>query len=657
MLNSKTSKIVAAVVGFTMALTVFVAVGANTASAQTMTATQLIDLLIAAGIIPADKAAAARAAVASPAMTTFTRDLTVGSTGADVTALQNAVGVSPATGYFGSITKAAVQAYQASKSIITTGYVGPLTRAALNGSVTTTTGTTGGTTSTVVAGATGSTGVVNTGIEGSISAVQTNIGVQSTVYEGQKKIGILAVTLEAKSSDISVQRVKIDLGTATTVYTKIFDTIYVTEGDTVLAQADLNSNTVVKDSSIYYITLAGFNSVIPRNTKKTYTIKMDLKSGIDSTDIDTETFVIRFAANGVRGVDQAGIDQYAAGTTITKTVNVDPSLIDSASLAVSANSATTKKANIIASEGSADDELDKVTLLLADFKSGKDNVTLTDLVVDVTKAGTGGALASSSNVYLYDGATQIDSASVSSNSATFSDIDILIPKDTTKTLTIKADIRSANGTVSQIAADIDTADVTAENSAGSSITETGSAAGNTQYVTNVGAEISLVSKSIAAAGAPQNNGITTNVSTSTMSAVFTVKIKAIGSAIQFGTNASSSPLFASSTNSVAGTSYGPSFKIYRGGVEQTTLSSYSTTTDWATPSGVTTTGLTETWSLADGSEVTVPVTFKILGRSTSAAFTDGLYSVSLESVQPNAPYAATFMAGEADWRTGSVAFP
>ena len=367
MLNSKTSKIVAAVVGFTMALTVFVAVGANTASAQTMTATQLIDLLIAAGIIPADKAAAARAAVASPAMTTFTRDLTVGSTGADVTALQNAVGVSPATGYFGSITKAAVQAYQASKSIITTGYVGPLTRAALNGSVTTTTGTTGGTTSTVVAGATGSTGVVNTGIEGSISAVQTNIGVQSTVYEGQKKIGILAVTLEAKSSDISVQRVKIDLGTATTVYTKIFDTIYVTEGDTVLAQADLNSNTVVKDSSIYYITLAGFNSVIPRNTKKTYTIKMDLKSGIDSTDIDTETFVIRFAANGVRGVDQAGIDQYAAGTTITKTVNVDPSLIDSASLAVSANSATTKKANIIASEGSADDELDKVTLLLADF--------------------------------------------------------------------------------------------------------------------------------------------------------------------------------------------------------------------------------------------------------------------------------------------------
>jgi peptidoglycan hydrolase-like protein with peptidoglycan-binding domain len=38
----------------------------------------------------------------------FAKDLTVGSRGADVTALQNLLGVTPATGYFGSLTKAAV---------------------------------------------------------------------------------------------------------------------------------------------------------------------------------------------------------------------------------------------------------------------------------------------------------------------------------------------------------------------------------------------------------------------------------------------------------------------------------------------------------------------------------------------------------------------
>ncbi len=68
---------------------------------------------------------------------TFTRYLGVGSTLTDVTRLQQILkqlgyfkaGV---TGYFGSITKAAVQAFQAKHSFEQTGGVGPLTRAELN---------------------------------------------------------------------------------------------------------------------------------------------------------------------------------------------------------------------------------------------------------------------------------------------------------------------------------------------------------------------------------------------------------------------------------------------------------------------------------------------------------------------------------------------
>ena len=67
---------------------------------------------------------------------TFSRDLTLGSTGADVTALQNwliskghtiAAG---ATGYFGAQTRAALAAYQAANGITpAAGYFGPITRA------------------------------------------------------------------------------------------------------------------------------------------------------------------------------------------------------------------------------------------------------------------------------------------------------------------------------------------------------------------------------------------------------------------------------------------------------------------------------------------------------------------------------------------------
>ncbi len=528
-------------------------------------------------------------------------------------------------------------AYQAAHNVPATGYVGPLTRASLNASAT---GTVNSTTGTSGTGSVG-TGVVNTGVEGTIAVTQSNSGVRSTVYEGEKMVPILGFELEAKSSDISFQRVKLDLGNSTKIYNKIYDTIYLTDGNTVLAQADLNSNTVVKDGSTYYITLAGFNSTIARNMKKTYQVKVDVRPS---------TYTVRLAnTQPIRGVDQAGIDQYAGDNTITRTVTVSGSLTESATMTVSTNTNTPKKANVIASEGTGDNELDKVELLKADFKADKDDVTITDLVVNTTKTGTGGATASST-VYLYDGATELDSASVSGNSATFSDVNVVVAKGTTKTLTIKADIRNANRTVSVVAANITNSNVTAENTAGDTVTATGSATGESQYIENVGALVTLVSKSIVTSGAPQNNGVSTNVSTSTLTASFTVKVKAVGDALQFGTTASGTPMFTT-------TGTNPSFKVYRGGVADATISSFSTSTDWSNPSGVTTTGLTNSWSLAEGSEVTVPVTFSIQGRSGTAALTSGLYSVGLESIQPNAPYAVTFMAGEADWRTSSVSFP
>ena len=68
----------------------------------------------------------------------FTKNLTIGSTGTDVTALQNlliADGYLTAapTGYFGGLTQAAVKKFQAAHKISPqSGYVGALTRVALN---------------------------------------------------------------------------------------------------------------------------------------------------------------------------------------------------------------------------------------------------------------------------------------------------------------------------------------------------------------------------------------------------------------------------------------------------------------------------------------------------------------------------------------------
>jgi hypothetical protein len=83
----------------------------------------------------------------------FTRDLTVGSKGDDVSALQSILiskgylKIASPTSYFGSMTKAALAAWQAASGISpAVGYFGPKSRAAMNGMATTpTTPTTPGT--------------------------------------------------------------------------------------------------------------------------------------------------------------------------------------------------------------------------------------------------------------------------------------------------------------------------------------------------------------------------------------------------------------------------------------------------------------------------------------------------------------------------------
>lgn len=388
----------------------------------------------------------------------------------------------------------------------------------------------------------------------------------------------------------------------------------------VLASVDLNSSTVVKDSSRYYITVSGFTYIVPKGSSKQIVIKADLYGSIDSSDRTSQSSsAIRFAADGIRGIDGAGIDQYSPvlATDISRTTTISAELAETATLKISTNSSTPKAADVIADGGSSDDELDKLTVLTFDLKAEKDNVVVTDLTVDVTKAGSGGATASTT-VYLYDGSTELDSASYSSGSATFSDIDIPVSKDSTKTLTVKVDIRNANGTVSQIAADIDTADVTAENSKGDSITESGSATGETQYVRDAGIRAVLVGTPSISKSVNENN----NISTTTSSVTFNVQLTAVGDAIVFGTQSASS-----------------TFGIVTYDNDASSVLSVASSTSFTQPTGgdVVTTGLAagQSFRLNEGGNVTIPVTFTFINRiGSSGALLDVShnYKAALDSI-------------------------
>jgi len=607
---------------------------------------------------------------------TFTSSLTIGSRGADVTCLQNYLTgtghftfAGGSTGYFGPVTRTAVAAWQAANGVApAVGYFGPISQAKYS----------------AVAGATvpgttvpGSTvGITTPGVEGTLTASENASPASGTkVYEGGSKVGVLGIKVEADVSDLKVERVKLKLDADTAdassstnsdqqFYTKIADKIYVMDGSTVLASMVLDATTVVKEGTAYYITITGFSVVVPKDTSKVLTIAVDPKTSWDSA-YDDDSWTVSVPVDGVRAVDGASINQYSPSTLFANNFTSAADVVDSASMTVSLASNSPSTSQVIANQGSSDNEYDELTLAVFNFAAGKDNVKITDLIVDLVR-GNSNNVATATTAYIYDGSTLVGSAtvagtSVTASSATFSSIDWIVPADTTKTLTFKVDIDSAALLADTYAADIgitttDGTRVVAENSAGSAVTETGTAQGKTIWLRKVGPEVTLVSKSIATSGVPQGAPAALLTSTSTITATFNIKIKAVGGTLTLGNVASATPLFASST---------ATFKVYRNSTYDGLISSNATSTSYSVPSTcVAETAAKNGCTLTDGNEVTVPVTFKIEGRTVAgAALTSGsVYAVGFEGIQwfnatSGSTQTTTFMAGDTDWRTADVSFP
>ncbi len=337
---------------------------------------------------------------------------------------------------------------------------------------------------------------------------------------------------------------------------------------------------------------------------------------------------------------------------------MDNAEAENATLQVSTNSSTPDDMEVVCNDNADEDECDALELLRVDFEAEDDDVTLTDLVVDILRGGDTSS-ATGTTAYLYDGSTLLGSATVAGTaagvmSATFDDIDFMINEDSTETLTVKMDVVDVLAAQTTWTADIDTADVTAENSEGDSITESGSAQGETISVRKVGIEVSLVSKSVTTSGVAQSD-TSTNLSTSTLTATFNIKVKAVGGDVLLGTVASGTPVFASSTTS---------FKVYRNGTYDGLITAGATSTSYSIPSACSSTG-TNTCELSENEEVTIPVTFQIIGRTVAGiSLTRGsVYSIGFEGLQwiaenlSSSAQTTNFMAGDVDWRTADVSFP
>jgi peptidoglycan hydrolase-like protein with peptidoglycan-binding domain len=497
-------------------------------------------------------------ATASAQTAAFTRNLTVGSTGADVTALQTWLAtkgfftVTP-TGYFGSITRRAVAQYQASVGISpAAGYFGPITRAyiATQGGVTmpptgSVPGCPAGAIYNYMTGALCSTTTPSTSTtEGTLSVQQSAQPANNANVTTNSDVKVYGLDLKAQLADVTVSRVDLDVS----VYTSgpsyenpgnFINTIKVMSGDTVVKSWAVGTADFVQGTSSnqYYVRLSNIGFVVPKDTTKNLTVSFSTNGGIDS---DRNVVVKGYGTNSLLAISGNNINSYYDVSSISRThVFKKPG---TSTLTVSADSSnpfsTTYRVN------TTDSGALNSTMLKFAAKSDTGDSKITSVTVLATSSNTTGPTA----LYLYDGSTLIASQSVSSWSAataktvTFSNINVTVPKDTTKVLTVSGDFgaSTSNGTI----ASTTVSSVSYQKPNGNSATLSPNVQGNNMYFYSASAYLQFLSGT-----ASVNPSI--NNQPSGVSGKFTLKVKPVGGSMTLPTANDFVVNVASSSSSMA----------------------------------------------------------------------------------------------------------
>ncbi len=388
--------------------------------------------------------AQAGGSTSASASMTFSKDLTLGSSGADVTALQNwliskghtiAAG---ATGYFGAQTKAALAAYQASAGITpASGYFGPITRAKVNaagGSTGTTGGTTGGTLS---------------GGEGSIDNISNLGDTDTSIDEGDTGVKVLGAEFDAKDSDIMVSRVDVDIkshsGNGSSRLTNYVEKVSLMLDGKKLASIDASSVTR-DDNGVYSFRFSGLKGIVKEDDTANLYVTIDAVSNLDTTD-DADTWVVNIPQDGIRAVDGAGLSETyvssSESTTLSETVDFNTS--SGGTLAVSEGTNNPKAGLVVVSSSN---ETKDVTLLEFKLKAKNSDLVIHDFPVGISTSGATASNLIVKRVRLMDGSTVLKTKTLATTGTyqqvTFDNVDYDLNEDVTKTFKVVADISASD---------------------------------------------------------------------------------------------------------------------------------------------------------------------------------------------------------------------
>ncbi|MBI2048896.1 MAG: peptidoglycan-binding protein [Candidatus Liptonbacteria bacterium] len=272
----------------------------------------------------------------------YTRDLTVGSKGDDVTALQNLLASKgyftvAATGYFGPITKAAVAAWQAASGISpAAGYFGPKSRAAVAAMA--------GPAAPAAPGAPVGVPAPNAPASGLVVSLASDNPAPGSLIPSSSRNKVLNVTFTAGvSGPVTVSEVKFKK--VGVLSDSSVSGAYLTEAGKVLAQYNSISGGVLNFS--------GLSLAVPAGQSRTFGLQIDPAAGLSAGN--TVSFSIESAAD-VTSWDASNVAVNESGSfpvkgnifTVTTVSNPSLATLTVASSSIGTNVTAGTNNNLIA---------------------------------------------------------------------------------------------------------------------------------------------------------------------------------------------------------------------------------------------------------------------------------------------------------------------
>lgn len=402
-------------------------------AAKAMTADE-----IAAQIATLQAQLAALTGGSSSAGVTFTMDLTIGSTGAEVTALQNFLisnGQSipaGATGYFGTQTQAALAAWQAANGIApAAGYFGPITRAKVNGM-----------------GGTSGSGTGSSGLSGGAGSVDEYTLLSSInneeVGEDEEDVEVFGMEIEAdEGSDLEFTAVKVvfNEGTAGSDFEDYATEVSVWFDGEEVARVDADE---FNDDNDWTQTVSLDGAMLDAGEIGELVVAVSGASNLDTNDLN-DTWTVDLPQIRFRDADGATIseDPNIANRTFSF---VDFASATNAELKISEDDDDINDARTIEVDDT-DDTDDVVVLSFTLEAEGDSDLEIKNFGASVTVTGAGNTDDVISNLALWIDGEEVATADTVSTAGAeelynFDDVDYTIDAGDTVSAELRADFLS-----------------------------------------------------------------------------------------------------------------------------------------------------------------------------------------------------------------------